>query len=154
MIGSVAADPLMTGVDRGNKSFIAAVTDLPLLSSLLVHSWAAFGAIKGDVCSALRYLIKARLFYFCTILLMLIAAPTEEYANGSVVSYRDIFRNNKTATVTQVVDQELCWFQTRLFHTRIDNQVNTTIFTAPAQKGQITFSYNIACEVQEEEMAS
>ena len=69
-------------------------------------------------------------------------------------SYRDIFRNNKTATVTQVVDQELCWFQTRLFHTRIDNQVNTTIFTAPAQKGPITFSYNIACEVQEEEMAS
>ena len=63
MIGSVAADPLMTGVDRGNKSFIAAVTDLPLLSSLLVHSWAAFGAIKGDVCSALRYLISETILF-------------------------------------------------------------------------------------------
>ena len=76
----------------------------PILSRLLLYLLSAFATIKGDVCSAFKYLSKTRLFYFCIILLVILAAPSVGRIDGSVLSYRDIFIN-QTNAIVQVIDQ-------------------------------------------------
>ena len=92
MMGSVTADPLITGI--AHRDTVPPVTILPFLSSLLVHILSAFATIKGDVSSAFKYLLKTRLFYFWILLLVLLAAPSAGRIDGSVFFYRDIFRLN------------------------------------------------------------
>ena len=151
MTRSVGADPVIGGIARGNQSSLAADTILLILSSLLVHSWSAFGAMKGDICSALKYLLKTRLFYFCIILIMLVATPSGSHTNGSVISYRDIYIHDINATA-QVMDRNLCWFRTGPFDKGIVNHLNTNIFPVSPQKGPVTYSHNIGSEVQQKEM--
>ena len=130
MTGSVSADPLITGI--AHRDTAAPVTILPTLYSLLVYILSAFATIKGDVCSAFKYLSKTRLFYFCIILLVLLAAPSAGRIDGSVLSYRDIFIHNTNAIV-QVIHQGSC---------------------CSAQKGLVTFSHGIGSEVKHEENGS
>ena len=105
MTVSVSADPLITGI--AHRDTVAPLAILPTLSSLLVYLLSAFATIKGDVCSAFKYLSKTRLFYLSIILLLLLAAPSAGRINGSVLSYRDIFIHQRNATV-QVIDQGSC----------------------------------------------
>ena len=130
MTGSVSADRLITGI--AHRDTVASVTILRTLSSLLIHILSAFATIKGDVCSAIKYLSKTRLFYFCIILLVILAAPSAGRIDGSVLFYRDIFIQQTNATV-QVIDQGSC---------------------CSAQKGLVTFSYGIGSEVKHEEIGS
>ena len=130
MTRSVSADPLIAGI--AHRDTVTSVTILRTLSSLLIHILSAFATIKGDVCSAIKYLSKTRLFYFCIILLVLLAAPSTGRIYGSVLSHRGIFIHSTNSTV-HAVDQGLCCF---------------------AQKGSVTFSYGIGSEVEHEEFGS
>ena len=130
MMGSVSADPLITGI--AHRDAVVPVTIIPILLSVLIYLLSAFAMIKGDVCSAIKYLSKTRLFYFCIILLVLLAAPSTGRIYGSVLSHRGIFIHNTNSTV-HVVDQGLCCF---------------------AHKGSVTFSYGIGSEVEHEEFGS
>ena len=130
MAGSVSADQLITGI--AHRDTVASVTILRTLSSLLIHILSAFATIKGDVCSAIKYLSKTRLFYFCIILLVILAAPSVGRIDGSVLFYRDIFIHQTNATV-QVIDQGSC---------------------CSAQKGLVTFPYGIGSEVTHEDNGS
>ena len=130
MTGSVSADPLITGI--AHRDTVAPITILPTLSTLLVYILSAFATIKGDVFSAAKYLAKTRLFYFCIILLVILAAPSVGRIDGSVLSYRDIFINQTNATV-QVIDQGSC---------------------CSARQGFVTLSYGIGSEVKHEEIGS
>ena len=114
MTGSVSADT------------VALVTILPTLYSLIVYILSAFATIKGDVCTAFKYLSKTRLFYSCLILLVFLAAPSVGRIDGSVLSNRDIFIHQTNATA-QVIDQGSC---------------------CSAQKGIDTYSYGIEGEVK------
>ena len=89
MTGSVSADPLSTGIAR--RDTVAPVAIIPTLSSVLVYVLSVFAMIKGDVCSAFKYLSKTRLFYICIILLVLLTTPSAGRIDGSVLSYTDIF---------------------------------------------------------------
>lgn len=130
MTGSVSADPLITGI--AHRDTVAPITILPTLSTLLVYILSAFATIKGDVFSAAKYLAKTRLFYFCIILLVILAAPSVGRIDGSVLFYRDIFINQTNANV-QVIDQGSC---------------------CSAQNGLVTFSYGIGSEVTHAENGS
>ena len=130
MIGSVSADRLITGIAR--RDTVASVTILRTLSSLLTHIYSEFATIKGDVYSAIKYLAKTRLFYFCIILLVILAAPSAGRIDGSELFYRDVFIQQTNATV-QVIDQGSC---------------------CSDQKGFVTFSYGIGSEVKHEEIGS
>ena len=105
MIGSVSADRLITGIAR--RDTVTSVTILRTLSSLLIHILSAFATIKGDVYNAIKYLSKTRLFYFCIILLVILAAPSVGRTDGSVLFYKDICIEQSNAPV-QVIDQGSC----------------------------------------------
>ena len=107
-------------------------TILRTLSSLLIHILSAFATIKGDVYSAIKYLSKTRLFYFCIILLVILAAPSAGRTDGSVLFYKDICIEQTNATV-QVIDQGSC---------------------CSARQGFVTLSYGIGSEVKHEEIGS
>ena len=126
MAGSVSADPLLTGIAR--RDTVAPLTILPTLSTLLVYILAVLATIKGDVFSAFKYISKTRLFYFCMILLVILAFPSVGRVDGSVLSNRDIFINQTNATF-----QGSC---------------------CAAQKGLVTFSYGIGSEVTHEDNGS
>ena len=130
MTGSVSADPLSTGIAR--RDTVAPVAIIPTLSSLLVYILSVFATIKGDVCSAFKYLSKMRLFYICIILLVLLTTPSAGRIDGSVLSYTDIFIHQTNATV-QVIEQGSC---------------------CSAQKGLDTFSYGTGSEVKHGEIGS
>ena len=104
----------------------------PMLSRLLLYLLSAFGTIKGDVCGAFKYLLKTRLFYFLTILLVLLATPSTGRLDGSSLSYGEVFTHHTNASV-QVIDQDLC---------------------CSAQNGSVTFSYGIGSYVEHEEIGS
>ena len=130
MAGSVSADPLPTGI--AHRDTVAPLTILPTLSTLLVYILSVLATIKGDVFSAFKYISKKRLFYFWTIILVILAFPSVGRVDGSVLSNRDIFINQTNATV-QVIDQGSC---------------------CSAQKGLDTFSYGIGSEVKRGEIGS
>ena len=79
MTGSVSAGPI-TGIVH--RYTVAPDTILPTLCRLIVYILSAFATIKGDVCSAFKYLSKTRLFYFCIILPVLLAAPSAGRIDG------------------------------------------------------------------------
>ena len=83
MAGSVSADPLLTGI--AHRDTVAPLTILPTLSTLLVYILAVLATIKGDVFSAFKYISKTRLFYFCMILLVILAFPSVGSVDGSVL---------------------------------------------------------------------
>ena len=130
MTRSISADPLITGI--AHRDTVTSGTILRTLSSLLIHILSAFATIKGDVCSAIKYLSKTRLFYFCIILLVILAAPSAERIDGSILSYKDIFIEQTNAT-GQVIDQGSC---------------------CSARQGFVTLSYGIGSEVKHEEIGS
>ena len=123
MMGFVTADPLIIGI--AHRHTVPPVTILPFLSSLLVHILSAFVTRKGDVSGAFKYLLKARLFYFWIILLLLLAAPSAGRIDGSVMHH--------TNATVQVIDQGSC---------------------CSAQKGSVTFSYGTGSKVRHEEIGS
>ena len=130
MTRSVSADPLIAGI--AHRDTVTSVTILRTLSSLLIHILSAFATIKGDVYSAIKYLSKTRLFYFCIILLVILAAPSAGRIDGSELFYRDVFIQQTNASI-QVIDQGSC---------------------CSDQKGFVTFSYGIGSEVKHEEIGS
>ena len=130
MAGSVSADPFLTGI--AHRDTVAPLTILPTLSTFLVYILSVFATIKGDVFSAFKYISKTRLFYFCMILLVILAFPSVGLVDVSVLSNRDIFVNQTNATV-QVIDQGSC---------------------CSAQKGLVTFPYGIGSEVTHEDNGS
>ena len=129
MTGSVSADPI-TGIIH--RYTVATDTILPPLYRLIVYIMSAFSTIKGDVCTACKYLSKTRLFYFCIILLIFLAAPSVGRIDGTVLPNRDIFIHQTNATA-QVIHQGSC---------------------CSAQKGLDTYSYGIEGEVKHEEIGS
>ena len=130
MAGSVSADPLLTGIAHSDT--VAPLTILPTLSTFLVYILSVFATIKGNGFSAFKYIQKTRLFYFCMILLVILAFPSVGRVDGSVLSNRDIFITQTNATV-QVIDQGSC---------------------CSAQKGLVTFPYGIGSEVKNEDNGS
>ena len=93
MAGSVSADPLLTGI--AHRDTVAPLTILPTLSTLLVYILSVFAMIKGDVFSAFKYISKKRLFYFCMILLVILAFPSVGRVDGSVLSNRYFYNPDK-----------------------------------------------------------
>ena len=97
-------------------------------------------AVLADVCTALKFLLKARVFHFCTILLMLIAAPLVEHAFASAKYCIDITRYHRNATTTLITDMDSCRFQAELFDRGIVDQMDANIFQPYI--GTVTHSYN------------
>ena len=79
--------------------------------------------IGRDVCNTLIYFLKARLFYLCSTLLMLIAAPSVEHTYASIMSRREIGRNYANATVALITEPDSCWFETGSYDSMIDNHI-------------------------------
>ena len=79
MVGSAGADLSKAALISDDKFFVASGKDTPLAVILFANLHEAIVMIGRDVCNTLIYLLKARLFYLCFTLLMLIAAPKPTY---------------------------------------------------------------------------
>ena len=93
------------------------------LSNLFANLHEAIVMIGRDVCKTLIYLLKARLFYLFSTLLMLIAAPSVEHSYESIMSQRVIGRNYGNATVALISEPDSCWFETGPYDSWIDNSI-------------------------------
>ena len=140
MFGSVPAGPLLTRYDGG------------FIFNLFDHFWAVVSAVKADVCTAWKYLLKTRVFYLFSVILTLIVAPSFEDTYSSVRSCRAHVRHHTNGTVIQITDQNFCWFQRELFDRGFVHEMNSDIFSALTRP--VTSSYNIATELPNEEIPS
>ena len=89
MVGSAGADLSKAALISDDKFFVASGKDTPLAVILFANLHEAIVMIGRDVCNTLIYLLKARLFYLCSTLLMLIAAPSVEHTYASIKFKRD-----------------------------------------------------------------
>ena len=111
MVGSAGTDLSRTALVSDDKSFVAAGKYLPLLVLVIANLQEAVVMIWRDVCNTLIYPLKARLFYMCSTLLMLIAAPSVEHTFASILSLREIGRNYANATVARISEPNSFWFE-------------------------------------------
>ena len=121
MVGSAGAD--LSKAISDDKIFVATAKDITLPVILFANLHEAIVMIGRDVCKTLIYLLKARLFYLFSTLLMLIAAPSVEHSYESIMSQRVIGRNYGNATVALISEPDSCWFETGPYDSWIDNSI-------------------------------
>ena len=121
MVGSAWADLSRTALVSDENSFVATGKDLPLLVVVFANFQEAIAVIWRDVCNTLLYLSKARLFYLCFTLLLLIAAPPVEHTFGSMLSFSEFGRISLPNS---------CRIEPGSYDSWIDTQKNSTIRAA------------------------
>ena len=108
MVGSAGADLSKAALMSDDKFFVATGKDTPLAIILYANLHEAIVMIGRDVCYTLIYLLKPRLFYLFSTLLMLIAAPSVEHSYESIMSERVFGRNYGNATIALLSEPDSC----------------------------------------------